>query len=173
MSDCSPKSTSSSGRARSAASSAAPGAEEYFISPGPLVHPVRFEEIEHTADVGIRAYGKTASEIFENAAAGMFSLIADLSAVKPVGEEEVRLEADGLPQLLVKWLSELLFLHETENVLFREFEVRIRGTKLQGRARGEAIDQGRHELKLAIKAVTYHRLSVDVKRGVAEVIFDA
>ncbi len=134
---------------------------------------MRFEEIEHTADVGIRAYGKTASEILESAAVGMFSLIADLSNVKPVGEEEIRLEADGLPDLLVKWLSELLFLHETGNVLFSSFEVRIRGTKLHGRARGEAIDKERHELKLAIKAVTYHRLSVDVKKGVAEVIFDA
>ena len=134
---------------------------------------MRFEEIEHTADVGVRAYGATASEIFESAAVGMFSLIADLSTVKPRGEEEIRLAAENLPDLLVKWLSELLFLHETEKVLFREFHVQIRGTSLEARARGERIDKARHELKLAIKAVTYHRLSVDVAKGVAEVIFDA
>jgi SHS2 domain-containing protein len=133
---------------------------------------VRFEEIDHTADAGIRAYGRTPSEIFESAAAGMFALIADLDRVKPVGEEEIRLAAEDLPSLLVAWLSELLFLHETQNLLFVKFKVRVRGTKLDARAWGERIDKKRHELKLAIKAVTYHRLSVDVENGVAEVIFD-
>ena len=134
---------------------------------------MRFEEIDHTADVGIRAYGKTASEIFESAAAGMFSLIANVDRVKPVGEEAIRLSADDLPGLLVAWLSELLYVHETQRLLFCKFEVRVRGTKLTARAWGEAIDKSRHELKLALKAVTYHRLSVDLKKGVAEVIFDA
>ncbi len=133
---------------------------------------MRFEEIDHTADVGLRAYGATASEIFESAATGMFSLITDLRGVKPVGEEEIRLTAEDLPNLLVAWLSELLFLHETQNLLFSAFEVRVRGTTLEAKARGEAIDKQRHELKLAVKAVTYHRLSVDLEKGVAEVIFD-
>lgn len=134
---------------------------------------VRFEEIEHTADVGIRAYGKSASALFENAAAGMFSLIADTERIQPVGEVEIRLAADDLPGLLVAWLSELLFLHETQHLLFSKFEVRVAGTQLDARVWGEAIDKKRHGLKLAIKAVTYHRLSVDPEKGVAEVIFDA
>jgi len=134
---------------------------------------VRFEEIDHTADVGIRAYGKTASALFESAAVGMFSLIADVARVKPVGEVEIRLAAEDLPRLLVAWLSELLFLHETQHLLFSKFRVRVRGTQLHARAWGEAIDKERHGLKLAIKAVTYHRLSVDLETGVAEVIFDA
>jgi len=133
---------------------------------------VRWEETEHTADVGIRAYGQTAGELFANAAEGMFSLVADLDGVRPVGEVEVRVTADDAPSLLVKWLSDLLYLHETEHLLFRSFDVRIEGTSLQGKARGEAIDKERHELKLVIKAVTYHRLSVDLERGVAEIIFD-
>ena len=133
---------------------------------------MRYEEIEHTADAGIRAYGRTASEIFAAAAEGMFSLVADLAKVKPKGEVEVRLASDDLPKLLVAWLSELLFLHETQHLLFSKFEDRVRGTSLRARAWGETIDKRRHGLKLAIKAVTYHRLSVDLARGVAEVIFD-
>ncbi len=86
---------------------------------------------------------------------------------------EVRLAADDLPGLLVAWLTELLFLHETQKLLFCKFEVHIRGTSLRAKAWGERIDKRRHELKLALKAVTYHRLSVDVAKGVAEVIFDA
>ena len=134
---------------------------------------MRYEEIEHTADVGIRAYGRTASELFAAAAEGMFSLVADPSKVKPTGEVEIKLSAEDLPALLVAWLSELLFLHETQKLLFATFDVRVRGTSLDAHVGGERIDKRRHELKLAIKAVTYHRLSVDVKRGVAEVIFDA
>ncbi len=133
---------------------------------------MRYEEIEHTADVAIRAYGSTLDELFANAAEGMFSLIADLDSVKAVGEVEVRLEAEGIPTLLLRWLSELLYIHETQRLLFSSFEVRVVGTSLQGRARGEAIDKKRHELKLVIKAVTRHRLTVDPEKGIAEVIFD-
>jgi len=133
---------------------------------------VRYEEIDHTADVGIRAYGSTLDELFTNAAEGMFSLIVDLDAVKPVGEVEVRLDADDTPTLLLRWLSELLYIHETQRYVFCSFDVHVDGTALQGTARGETIDKKRHELKLAIKAVTRHRLTVDPKRGIAEVIFD-
>lgn len=133
---------------------------------------MRYEEIDHTADVGIRAYGSILEELFANAAEGMFSLIVDLDTVKPVGEVEVRLSADDSPTLLLHWLSELLYLHETQRLVFCSFDVKVDGLALRGRARGEAIDKKRHELKLAIKAVTRHRLTVDVKKGFAEVIFD-
>lgn len=133
---------------------------------------MRYEEIEHTADVGIRAYGKTLDELFANAAEGMFSLIADRETVRPVGEVEIRLTADDLPGLLLRWLSELLFIHETQSFLFSSFDVRVEDTSLVAKARGETIDKARHELRLAVKAVTRHGLSVDPKRGVAQVIFD-
>jgi len=133
---------------------------------------VRYEEIDHTADVGIRAYGRTVDELFANAAEGMFSLIAELATVKPVGEVEVRLEADDLPTLLLRWLSELLYVHETQRLLFSSFEAHVVGTSLEGRARGEAIDKKRHELRLVIKAVTRHGLTVDPDKRIAEVVFD-
>lgn len=133
---------------------------------------MRYEELDHTADVGIRAHGATLDELFAAAAAGMFSLVADLRKVRAVGEVEVRVKADDLEALMVRWLSELLFLHETQRLLLKEFDVRIDGTSLAARARGETIDKKRHELKLNIKAVTYHRLRVDRKAGLAEVIFD-
>lgn len=133
---------------------------------------MRYEELDHTADVGIRAHGATLDELFAAAAAGMFSLVADLRKVRAVGEVEVRVKADDLEALMVRWLSELLFLHETQRLLLKEFDVRIDGTSLDARARGETIDKKRHELKLNIKAVTYHRLRIDRKAGLAEVIFD-
>ena len=133
---------------------------------------MRFEELDHTADVGIRAYGASLEELFENAATGMFSLIVDLETVTPKGEVEVRVTAEDLEALMVNWLQELLYLHETQRLVFCEFDVAITGLDLTGRARGEAIDKRRHDLRLAVKAVTYHRIKVDPTKGVAEVIFD-
>jgi SHS2 domain-containing protein len=133
---------------------------------------VRYEELDHTADVGIRAYGASLEELYASAAAGMFSLIADLRKVRAVGEVEVRASADDPEALMVRWLSELLFLHDTQRLLLKDFDVHLNGLSLRAHARGEAIDKARHELKLNIKAVTYHRLRIDAKAGFAEVIFD-
>lgn len=133
---------------------------------------MRYEEIEHTADVGIRAYGRTLDELFANAAEGMFSLVADLATVRPIGEIEVRVSADDAPTLLLHWLTDLLYVHETERLLFSSFDAKVGATSLVGHARGEGIDKSRHELKLAIKAVTRHRLTVDLQKGIAEAIFD-
>src|SRR2546428_13198381 len=95
--------------------------------------PVRYEEIEHTADVGIRAYGSTLDELFANAAEGMFSLVADLGSVKAVGEIEVRLEAEDLPTLLLRRPPELLYTHETQRPLFASFEGHREGPPPRGR----------------------------------------
>ena len=133
---------------------------------------MRYEEIEHTADVGIRAHGKSLDELFQNAAEGMFSLIVDLEAVRRVGEVEIRLQAEDVPTLFVRWLSELLYLHETQRYLFRWFDVTVHDTTLRATAAGELIDKARHELRLVIKAVTRHGLTVDPAAGVAQVIFD-
>lgn len=134
---------------------------------------MRYEEIEHTADVGLRAYGRTADELFAAAAEGMFALMADLSKVRPTGVVEVRVTGDTLERLFVNWLTELLVVHETQNVLLGRFEVHVSNGRADGTAWGERIDRRRHELKTAIKAVTTHRLRVDPKAGLAEVIFDA
>ena len=132
----------------------------------------RFEPLEHTADAGIRAYGRTLDELFANAAAGMFSLMADLKAVKPIGEYEVTVKANDLQTLLVDFLSELLYIHETQKVLLSEFEVKVTGLAVDARVRGERIDRARHKLHMMVKAVTYHGIEVDPEKGEAQVIFD-
>lgn len=132
----------------------------------------RFEELDHTADVGIRAFGKTIDDLFANVAAGMFSLITDLDTVKPVGEYEVRVRAKDLKALMFDFLSELLYVHETQKLLFSEFQTQVRELAVDARVRGERMDRNRHPLHLNIKAVTYHDMAVDPEQGVAQVIFD-
>ncbi len=91
---------------------------------------MRYKVFDHTADTGITAYGASADEIFENAAYGMFDLMTDVDRVRPVGEVQVKAEAHDLGSLMVDWLSELLFIHEVENVFFAEFDVAIEGFRL-------------------------------------------
>lgn len=125
-----------------------------------------FELIEHTADVGIRAFGATEEEAFEHAALGMFSLITDPASVRPLTEFPVEAGAEDHETLLVEWLNELLYLFESNGVLFSKFEVTELGpTGIRGKAWGEPIDLSRHELKSDIKAVTYHMLKVKQENG--------
>lgn len=135
----------------------------------------RFEFIEHTADVGIRAYGHTLSELFGNAARGMFSLIADLSNVAPMESVTMEVEAPDRESLLVSWLTELLFHYETARILFSEFSVpECSETWLRGIAKGQRFQPGEIEILRHMKAVTYHGLEITERDGVwtAQVIFD-
>ncbi|MEE9224290.1 MAG: archease [Thermoplasmata archaeon] len=133
---------------------------------------MKYEFIEHTADIGIKAYGETLEESFANAALGMFNVMTDVSKVEPVGEFDVKVESDTLENLLVDWLGELIFLHETQDVLLSEFDVEIDGLSLDAKVRGETIDREKHELKDDVKAVTYHMLEVNQEEGYLKVLLD-
>lgn len=136
----------------------------------------KFEIIEHTADVGIRAWGDSIEEAFENVALGMFSIIGDVDKVDVVGEAEVRVENEDIEGLLVDWLSELLYLFDTERIFLGKFKVSIEklGEKymLKGRVYGEKYDPKKHGMGVEIKAVTYHMLSVDTEKNEVKVLFD-
>ena len=133
---------------------------------------MKYEFIEHTADIGIKAYGGTLEESFANAALGMFEVMTDVSRVEPVGEYDVRVKAENLENLLVDWLGELLFLHETQDVLLSEFDVKIDDLSLDAKVRGEALNREKHELKDDVKAITYHMLEVNEKEGYVKVLLD-
>ncbi len=86
-----------------------------------------FELTEHTADVGIRAWGGSAAEVFEQAALGMFSLMYETEAVKPAARVAIELEAPDGELLLAAWLNELLYVTEARRVVFARVEVAVVG----------------------------------------------
>lgn len=133
----------------------------------------QYELIEHTADVGVKAYGKTIAEAFEHAAKGMFDIITDESSIDAVGQYEIHLEAPDLEQLLVDWLSQLLFLNGAQNLVFGTFEVHLTGTHLSAHVFGEKYDTKKHRMGVEIKAVTYHMVHVNEKDPIfVQVLFD-
>ena len=135
----------------------------------------KYELIDHTADVGLKAYGKALSEAFENAAKGMFDIITDSSEIESVGQYNIELEAPDLEQLLVDWLSELLFLNSAKNLVFGFFKMDLdeKNKKLTAKVFGEKFDLSKHKIGAEIKAVTYHMLEVKKKKPYhVQVLFD-
>ena len=135
---------------------------------------MRYEVISHTADTGIVAYGITPEELFENAAWGMFDLMFDLAQLEPVRDVPVVAAGDAVEELLVNWLSELLFHAEILDLALCYFTVdRLEEGGVQGSAGGTPVA----DVALRgppIKAVTYHELTVmeNLDRWWARIIFD-
>ncbi len=120
-----------------------------------------YEVFEHTADIGIHAYGNTLAELFIHAAQGMESLMVAPEQVQTTTSRQITVEGHDNVSLLIAWLNELIFLFDTEYLLFHSFTIETIGaTRLNAQAFGEAYDVQRHDLSSAIKAVTWHEASV-------------
>ena len=131
--------------------------------------------LDHTADVGIEARGRDLARLFTNAARGMLSLMADTASVRPERRVEITVEEEGLEDLLVAWLGEILFVSETRLLVFHDVRVtEADETSVRGELSGEHIDSTRHDLGSEIKAVTYHdcRVVHDGDGWTATVLFD-
>jgi len=125
-----------------------------------------FEIVDHTADVGIVAYGADVNQAFANAARALFSLITELDDVGEILHRDIKLTAPDQEALLVKWLNELIWLFDTENIVFKRFDVtKLNDTQLKARSYGEKVDSSKHRLKTGVKAATYHMLKVDKSDG--------
>ena len=132
----------------------------------------RYDRMEHTADALVRVHGKDLSERFSNAAYALFDQITDVKKVRPKGEMKIVLEADSREQLLVDFLQELLFLNDTEDLVFSKFEVKTDGKKLEALVWGEKFDETRHPKRSVVKGATYHKLEFDDEKGTVTVLFD-
>ncbi len=134
-----------------------------------------YEVFDHTADVGIHAFGDTLPELFIHAAQGMESLMVPPEQVRVSVTREIAVEGHDVISLLIAWLNEFVFLFDTEYLLFCTFEIdAFTETSLHGRASGEPYDAQRHDLSSAIKAVNWHEASVECNDDgyKARIIFD-
>jgi SHS2 domain-containing protein len=133
-----------------------------------------FEIIDHTADVGIIAYGADMKTAFASAAKALFSLITDLDDVAESRHCDIELTAPDQESLLVAWLNELIYWFDTENIIFKRFDItQLDDTHLKARSYGERVDSARHKLKMGVKAATYHMLKLDKNGGCKiQVLFD-
>jgi len=133
------------------------------------------EILEHTADIGFRAFGESLPELFANSALALLSIAGEPAAVDPERQYPLFVSgAIGLESLMVDWLNEVLFWFDGRGIAFHEFRViRIDDSSLEAAGLGQPRGS-RHRASRIVKAVTYHQLRVEQRDGrwVAEVYVD-
>ncbi len=132
--------------------------------------PVQFEQFEHGSDVGIRGYGQTLEEAFQNAAKAMFDIMVDVGKVQPRRQVEVNCRAFDTEELFVEWLNSLLAQAGMNNMVFSDFKVGgikklNSGYELTGFAAGEQLNLQKHRIKIEVKGATYAQLRVREEKG--------
>ncbi len=121
-----------------------------------------FRILEHPADIGIEARGRSLKDAFEYAALGLISIIVDPASVDPLEQRSVALRGRDSENLLVKWLSEIIYLYDGEDFLIRDIKIgKLSPTELKARLAGERVDLKKHNFKMDVKAITYHQLKVE------------
>ena len=134
---------------------------------------MNFEILEHTADIGLRAWGDSWNTMLENATLAMVSIAVELEDVQPAETRTLRIEGDDDADLVVNWLNEVLYLLDGQFWAAAEVAIERSGNTVTGVLRGEPRTDS-HRAKLIVKGVTYHQLRVEEREGVwcCEVFLD-
>jgi SHS2 domain-containing protein len=141
-----------------------------------LALPQRWEDLGHTADVGVRVRGASAEEALARLALVLGTLLTAGDAPRPESEE--RLSVAGGPELAgvaVTFLRELLFRFATGRLIPSEVEVhRIDANGAEATVAFARYDPERHAEGADVKAVTWHaaRLEREGAGWVAQAVLD-
>ena len=141
-----------------------------------------FQFFDHTGDIGVDIDAADPGALFAHAAHAFTETVTDREAVAADEIVEVSLSADAIDLLLVDWLSELVYRFDADGWLARDVDVEVSAADaeeaaewtLRARLSGGRLDPERQEVRVLVKAITYHALEV-VQTGArwhARVIFD-
>ena len=119
---------------------------------------IHFRLLDHEADIGLEIYGRDQAELFRHAGAALFSLITDPDTVEARFTRHITI--NNGEELLVVFLNELLYLWDTEKFFPRIFSVMVEGGRLDADLTGETFDPGKHSVYKEVKAVTYHKFTI-------------
>jgi SHS2 domain-containing protein len=135
---------------------------------------MKYETFEHEADLGIRGFGTSLHEAYENTATALFSIMINIDVVQQVVQRNLTVSAPDRELLLIEWLNALLSLSDIDRMVFSRFEVKIDGDALAGTAWGEPLDRIRHQPRVEVKGATYHMLKVVEENGlfIAQCVVD-
>ncbi len=134
-----------------------------------------FEILEHTADIGFRARGRTKQDMYVQAALALESIAVELDKVGPRFQYPIAVTGEDDDALMVNWLSEVLYYLDAKRVVMSSFQVNeLASGSIRGQGGGEPWDQSRHVPKVVVKGVTYHQLKItkDAQGWCAEVYLD-
>ncbi|MFB0520459.1 MAG: archease [Desulfatiglandales bacterium] len=124
--------------------------------------PVTYRIIDHTADLGIIVKGPDVEHLFIHAAQAMTDLMVRRHVSDKIFTRDVSVEGEDFPDLMVKWLGEILYLFEGEGLIVNSIEIKSIGPiQLQATLTLGRFEPERHQILREIKAVTYHQISVN------------
>ena len=130
---------------------------------------------DHTADLGIKIRGANLKELFENAGKALMHLMLRAKSYKKPDSMRISVTGDDLADLMVRWLGEILYLFEGDNLVVTSVKIEsLHQFRLEASLETVPFDPRIHETLREIKAVTYHQIKVADKGGIweARVIFD-
>ncbi len=116
-----------------------------------------------TADIAFEAYGKDLNELFVNIGKAVTEIMTDIKKVKPEMTKEFEIHSEDLESLVFDFISELLYYKDAEGLVFSEFEIRIEKNEkynLKCIAKGEKLKREKHEIRMEVKAATYHQMLI-------------
>jgi len=125
----------------------------------------KFEWVEHTADIGFKAYGRSLEGAFENAALALTEIITSLEDVKAENKVNIKIVSEDIESLLFDWLDHFLYLFDAKELIHSRFEIseiseKDGEFKLVASAWGEKFDPKKHALGTEVKAITYHMMEI-------------
>lgn len=125
-----------------------------------------FEILEHTADVGFRAWGNTPAELFENSALALMAIAAEADTIETLEERTISVTGHDYESVLVNFLEEILYLFDSVQFAARVFHVdELTSQLVRARLKGQPRVPGRHPWKVIVKAITYHGIEVAERNG--------
>ncbi len=136
--------------------------------------PAHWEHFAHEADMGVRGFGETKAQAFEQVALALTAVITDPANVTAREAVEMKCEAPDDELLLADWLNQVIYEMATRKMLFGRFEVTLSGRRLSATAWGEPADVARHRPAVEVKGATYTELRVAQRDGewVAQTVVD-
>jgi len=137
--------------------------------------PLTYQIIDHTADLGIIVKGPDVKSLFIRAAQAVTDLMVRGDISEKTAIRDVSVEGEDFPDLMVRWLGEILYLFEGENFIVHSIQIKsISPIQLKSTLSLSSFEPENHQVLREIKAVTYHQISVDKANDgwEARVIFD-
>ena len=139
------------------------------------LRPVMWETFDHAADIGIRGFGSSLEEAFENGARALFSImVEDLSKIVPERAVEISCSSFDLTGLFVAWINELLAQADIRGMVFKDFAVGLNNLDLKGTARGQKWERCAAGRGIEVKGATFAEAAVEKKDGlwIAQCVVD-
>ncbi|XP_058449808.1 protein archease-like [Malaya genurostris] len=126
---------------------------------------IKYEYLDHTADVQLHAWGENLKEAFEQCGMAMFGYMTELPTVDIRTCYEIKTDpTDDLENLLFRFLDELLFLFSAEPFLIvKKLEITNFDTEnfcIECRCYGEEFDLKKHPQGTEVKAITYSAMQI-------------